>query len=401
MYKLISLTVGNFRSFYNPQTLTLDGRNDHSVTAIFGPNAGGKSNIAKALSALISCIRRSSDPNFRLPYEPFLLKAGVNERPSTLGIAFSLDERRYEYSVSFLAHKVIHELLKEQSDNTNRMNKVFERTDDKLNPYARQYGFGKRLLERTREDTLLITKGREDNNAYSNIIFGLLDHISIVSPSSVSPSSGAPAPLFVEMLKSDVNLRSKALELLKRCDFSIRDIKFTDTALPEDIFDQLPVQIPSDIKRAMIEQGTTTFTTVHAVRDEEQEIVGSRDLDFWAQESMGTQKFFEVAVPIIDALENGKTIFIDEFGTYIHPMLTHAIVSLFGDSSSDDAYMVLMTHGTTMLRELARNEVVLVEKNYAEESFITPLIDLGVRDGEAFEKRYLAGLYGGVPIIEG
>ena len=102
MYKLISLTVGNFRSFYNPQTLTLDGRNAHSVTAIFGPNAGGKSNIAKALSALISCIRRSSYPNFRLPYEPFLLKASVDERPSTLGIAFSLNERRYEYSVSFL-----------------------------------------------------------------------------------------------------------------------------------------------------------------------------------------------------------------------------------------------------------------------------------------------------------
>ena len=104
---------------------------------------------------------------------------------------------------------------------------------------------------------------------------------------------------------------------------------------------------------------------------------------------------------IIDALENDKTIFIDEFGTYIHPMLTHAIVSLFGDSNSDATYMVLMTHGATMLRELARNEVVLVEKNYAEKSFITPLIDLGVRDGEAFEKRYLAGLYGGVPIIEG
>lgn len=396
MYKLVSLTVGNFRSFCDPQTLTLDGRSAHSVTAVFGPNAGGKSNIAKALVALINCIRRSSDPNFRLPYEPFLLKAGMDERPSTLGMAFSLDGRRYEYSVSFLAHKVTHELLREQSDKTNRMNKVLERTDDKLNPYARQYGFGKRLLDRTREDTLLITKGREDNNAYSNIIFGLLDHISIVSP-----SPDAPTPLFVEMLKNDVSLRSKTLELLKRCDFSIRDIKFTDVALPEDIFDQLPVQIPPDIRRAMIEQGTTTFTTVHAVRDEEQSIVGSRDLDFWAQESMGTQKFFEVAVPIIDALENGKTIFIDEFGTYIHPMLTHAIVSLFGESSSDDAYMVLMTHGTTMLRELTRDEVVLVEKSHAEESLIIPLTDLGVRDGEAFEKRYLAGLYGGVPIIEG
>lgn len=105
---------------------------------------------------------------------------------------------------------------------------------------------------------------------------------------------------------------------------------------------------------------------------------------------------------VIDALENGKTIFIDKFGTYIHPMLTHAIVSLFGDSSSDDAYMVLMTYGTTMLRELVRDGgVVLVEKNYAEESFITPLVDLGIRDDETFEKCYLAGLYGGVSIIEG
>ena len=276
MYKLISVTVGNFRSFYNPQTLTLGGRNAHSVTAIFGPNAGGKSNIAKALSALISCIRRSSDPNFRLPYEPFLLKTSVDERPSTLGIAFSLDERRYEYFVSFLAHKVTHELLREQSDNTNRMNKVFERTDDKLNPYARQYGFGKRLLERTRKDTLLITKGREDNNAYSNIIFGLLDHISIVSP-----SSDAPTPFFVEMLKSDMNLRSKTLELLKRCDFSIRDIKFTDTALPEDIFDQRLSEVEKSAIPSMQEQ--QTVTALKSAR-EESEKQGTYILD-WNREA--------------------------------------------------------------------------------------------------------------------
>ena len=116
---------------------------------------------------------------------------------------------------------------------------------------------------------------------------------------------------------------------------------------------------------------------------------------------MGTQKFFEVAVPIIDAIENGKTIFIDEFGTYIHPTLVHAIISLFDGAESESAYMILTTHNTSMLHELTRHQIVLVEKNHAEESRITPLIKLGVRDGEAFERRYLAGLYGGIPIIEG
>lgn len=395
MYKLISLTIGNYRSFCAPQTLSLDGYGGHSVTAVFGPNAGGKSNIAKALVALVNSVRRSSDPNFRLPYEPFLLKAGMDHEPTCLGIAFALDGRRYEYSVSFTAERVTYEVLREQSSKNSRMNLIFERTSDGLNPYAKQYGFGKRLLERTRSDTLVITKGREDNNEYSNIVFGLLDHIT-----AVAPSSDAPTPLFVEMLKNNAELRTKTLELLKRCDFSIRDIKFTDVALPEDFFDQLPVQFPAEVKSAMVEQGSTAFKTVHAVRDKEQTIVGSRDLDFWSQESMGTQKFFEVAVPIIDALENEKTIFIDEFGTYIHPTLVHAILSLFEESDSKAAHMILTTHGTHMLRELSRDEIVLVEKNHAEESLITPLRDLGVRDGEAFEKRYLAGLYGGIPIIE-
>lgn len=395
MYKLISLTIGNYRSFCAPQTLSLDGRDSHSVTAVFGPNAGGKSNIAKALVALVNSIRNSFDPNFRLPYEPFLLKAGMDQKPTSLGIAFTLDGRRYEYSFSFTAKTITHEVLHEQSEKTSRMNKVFDRTPEGLNPYAAHYGFGKRLFDRTRPDTLVITKGREDNNYYSNILFGLLDRITIVTP-----SPDAPTPIFVEMLKKDAGLRAKTLDLLKRCDFAIRDIKFTDVALPDDFFDQLPVQLPADMKRAMIEQGSTVFTTVHAVRDEDQTIVGSRDLDFWSQESMGTQKFFEVAVPIIDALENDKTIFIDEFGTYIHPTLVHAIISLFGESNSEAAYMILTTHGTNMLRELTRDEIVLVEKNHAEESLITSLRNLGVRDGESFEKRYLAGLYGGIPIIE-
>ena len=79
VYKLISLTIDNYRSFCDSQTLYLDGREGHYVTAVFGPNAGGKSNIVKALVALANSIRRSSSPNFHLPYKPFLLRAGKDQ----------------------------------------------------------------------------------------------------------------------------------------------------------------------------------------------------------------------------------------------------------------------------------------------------------------------------------
>ena len=42
----------------------------------------------------------------------------------------------------------------------------------------------------------------------------------------------------------------------------------------------MPVQLPPDLKRAIMEKGSTAFTTVHALRDEDRSIVGYRELDF-------------------------------------------------------------------------------------------------------------------------
>lgn len=367
MYKLLSFTVENFRSFCAAQTISFDGGEKHCVTAIFGPNAGGKSNIVRALATFVECVRASSGADWRLPYDPFLLKTGMDAQPASFSVDFLFNDRRYVYGFSYLPDRVVREELKEESSSTGRMNKVFERTEEGLNPYARQFGFGKRLLERTRAETLLITKGREENNEYSNIVFGLLECIVVIGP-----GAGRRAPDFVEMLKRNAKLKKKTLELLRSCDFSIRDIRIDDAS----------------------------FATVHALRDGERTVVDYRTLDFWDQESMGTQKFFEVAVPILDALEGGKCIFIDEFATYIHPTLSDAVLSLFDCEKAGEAYMVLTTHDTALLKGLSRSEIVFVEKDHAEESLICSLGSLGVREGEAFEKRYLAGLYGALPIIE-
>ena len=395
MFELHSFTIENFRSFCSPQTIPFDSSNNHFITAIFGPNAGGKSNVARALAAFVACVRNSSNANWHLPYEPFLLKEGMEAHPTTFSLEFSHEERRYSYSFSFLSDKIMREMLYEESVETGRMNVIFDRDTEGLNPFAKQHKFGTRLLEKTREDSLLITKGREDNNAYSNIVFDLLDHITIVSPTADPPN-----PIFVDLLKKDSSLREKTLKLLRDCDFSIRDIRFVETPIPEDFFDQFPIQLAPEMKKALIEGGTTAFKTVHALRDEERSIVGYRELDFWGQESMGTQKFFEVAVPIIDALENGKTIFIDEFGSFIHPTLSRAILSLFEKNEENRARMLLTTHDTTLLNDLDRREVVFLEKNLAEESIVTELASMGVRNNEAFEKRYLTGAYGAIPIIE-
>jgi AAA15 family ATPase/GTPase len=93
---------------------------------------------------------------------------------------------------------------------------------------------------------------------------------------------------------------------------------------------------------------------------------------------------------------------LDEFGAFLHPVLSSAIISLFkSDENKAKAKLILNTHNALIMTQvgLAREEIILVEKSLSEESIIIPLIRKSVRESEAFEKRYREGFYGAVPII--
>lgn len=203
------------------------------------------------------------------------------------------------------------------------------------------------------------------------------------------------------MLKRDRVLRGKTVDLLNKCDFAIRGIEVKSVPLPKTFFDPMPIEFPAALKQEILSQGATEINTIHAVRDDEGSVVDMSAFDFMSMESMGTKKFFEVAVPIIDAIDNEKTILIDGFSTYIHPNLAGTIIRLFGEQPSEGrgAKLVLITHNTAMMSELSRDEIILVEKTLSEESRVVPLAKAGARKDDHFEKKYRAGHYGGVPLI--
>ena len=400
MAELQFFEIGNYRSFYKPQTIYFGENSARSITALYGPNASGKSNVVKALSTMISCIVNSANAGWRLPYDPFLLRVGADAEPTVFKIAFKVEGTIFTYSFSYDRTRILSESLLEQAGKSRKSRVIFARdANDGYNSSAVKYGFGKKLQAKTRPETLIITKAREDNNDYANRVFELLSSILIVSDASRS----GEGPVYVEMLKRDAGLRKKLVELLQKCDIAIRDIRLETKPLSSDIIDMLPVVLSDEMKEVLVRQGATEFKTMHALRDEELTTVGTRELDFWFHESMGTRNFFEVAVPIISAIDNGQTIFIDEFSSYIHPELASAIIGMFRKdaSSGGAAKLVFITHNTSMMSsDLQRDEIILVEKTLGEESRLIPLIEAGARKSEAFEKRYLSGYYGAVPRIK-
>jgi AAA15 family ATPase/GTPase len=392
MSDLLKFSIKNFRSFYTEQSLSFGVDAARPVTAIFGPNASGKSNTAKALSVIKEFIINSADANSRLPYFPFALRTGAAKEPSKFTIIFEQSGRQFNYSFAFNKEQVVHEKLSEKSMNTSKMRLIFERdANGDLSPSADKHGFGKTLRQRTRKETLLITKAREDNNQYSNTVFEFLNSLTIVLGDDTE-SRG----LCMKMLRHNPDLRAKTIDMLQDFDFSIRDMKIDEVYINAEMADSMHLSDDAASRRL------NWFNTTHAVRDEEKTIVDTTLLDFITQESLGTQKFVETIVPIIDALENGKTVYIDEFASHFHTKLSNSILNLFlSPDNTNNARLILNTHNTGIMsnQSMNRESFVLIDKGIDEQSIITPLADMSVRKDEAFEKRYREGLYGAVPII--
>jgi len=396
MPRLHSIEIENYRSFYTRQILELDSKSNKKVTALFGPNSGGKSNTARALAVVQEIVISSANANWILPHEPFLLRQGASSEPTSFTIRFEHSGRQFAYSFSYTSERIVYEELKEKSQNTNKMRVIFRRSkDNSLNASANKHGFNATLMRKTRKETLLITKAFEDNNKYAGFVFDLAYSLIII-PGDMPHFSD----IVVDILRDNPRLKEKTIALMRRCDFAIRDIELIDVPITEEMVSFLP--LPDSIKREFIAGGATAITTTHIVRDAELTAVGSAKFDFDSQESMGTKKFLETAAPIVDALEQGKTVYIDEFGAFLHPTLSKTIVSLFkSNENQSGAQLILNTHNTALMSQadLAREEIVFVEKNLSEESVITPSYKKSIRKEEAFAKRYLDGLYGAVPLI--
>ncbi|NJN24349.1 MAG: ATP-binding protein [Acaryochloridaceae cyanobacterium RL_2_7] len=126
--------------------------------------------------------------------------------------------------------------------------------------------------------------------------------------------------------------------------------------------------------------------------------------DIQDQESEGTQKIFALAGPLVDILENGRVLVVDEFDARLHPLISRAIVELFnsGESNPNNAQFILMTHDTNLLtnRIFRRDQIWFTEKDQYGATDLYSLAEYkGVRNDDPYENNYIKGRYGAIPYI--
>ena len=400
--QLLSFEVTNFRSIYDTQRLDLVNR-DHrgrNTTAIYGPNSSGKSNIYKALAVMQWFIVNSTQASVvKPPYEPFLLRDHSTAEPSSFKIELAVNGRRFRYSFSINHEKVMAEKLIETSEDGTKPKVIFKRDENKeLNSTAIRHGFGKKLIDSTLDGSLLLTKARENNNEYANLIFNwFVDRLVLLDGNSQHTTQWS-----IENIKGNNSIKKSVLELVKKSDLWIQDFEIEEVDIPDEVMNQLPF---NDAIKSTIPKKAASIKTKHTIRNKDHEVVGERFFELNNHESAGTEQFFSLAAPILYVLDRGLILYLDEFGVFLHPEICQFIVSLFKNPQINEAgaQLIINTHDTSLMSQhidlLKREDIYLTEKNYMEETILTPLTEKPVREGESLEKRYREGLYGATPHI--
>ena len=125
-----------------------------------------------------------------------------------------------------------------------------------------------------------------------------------------------------------------------------------------------------------------------------------------SHESLGTLVWVGLIGSVLDALDRGTVLLVDELDASLHPHLVRDLVELFQSPrrNPNSAQLVFNAHDVTLLgdsseRTLSRDQVWFTEKQSNGATILYPLSDFRPRHDEAVERRYRQGRYGGVPTI--
>jgi len=421
---LVEFRVGNYRSFHEPQTLSLVASSDRThagnlipcgkenllkAAAVYGANASGKSNLIQAMGSMGALVRDSAtktNVGDKIDVVPFRLDRVCKDQPSLFEVTLHLDNVRFRYGFKVSRERVHEEWLVAYPK--SRAQRWYERRFDPgtdqtywtFRNVVKRYG--SLLKERTRENGLALSRGAELNIMEMIHLYRWFTSAMRVFDLSESPLDNALDETAQHFL-DDEDFRRRVTQLIRDADLGIKRISVGYLPTPTIVvggktISPSPRTTPENND---VRQTTGTFC-ISSVRSsgntDEDEIFGFDDA-----ESKGTQRLFGLAKPWLDALENGSIIVVDELDCSMHPVLVRRLIELFQSATTNrnGAQLVFATHDSTLMDQslFRRDQIWIVEKDARQASQLFSLYDFDEkpRKGEALEKRYLAGRYGGVP----
>jgi len=412
---IVEFSVKNFRSISDLQTVSFVATNLKSskenesvdlnnivsdngmkllkTIGVYGANASGKSNIIKALEFFRDAISDLPSPESRLSKlsQPFLYQNNSEDTESFFQIVLIVEEKKYRYGFTVKKNpeainnpNVSREIITSEwlfgPKNTNQ-GKYFSRKNLEVDKASLPGNENIAPLEY--EHTLYLTHAASYNK---DICAKVRQAISGYITSKFSARGDFYRFHSIRQIDNS-ELKPRFLEFLRSFGLNYNDIYFKKD---DDT---------SSSNRFPLEK---LFLTKSACYDESVNVT----LNMQENESDGTKKLFDIAGLLLHAfnIKVSGLIILDEVDSNFHPSLLIRLISLFNDPevNKSNVQLLFTSHDTNLMNPslMRRDQFYFAEKEQNEGTRFYSLADLkGIRNDADFAKQYLAGFYGGVPIL--
>ncbi len=417
---ITEFTVSNFRSFYQPVTLSLvtsrlrdkDELDKNAIAtagrvrllrsaAIYGPNASGKSNLIRAIQFMRRFVLNSAtrlQAGEETGVERHALRSEAQQQPASFQIIFTLGEKRYRYGFELDEEKIQSEWLYHTNQREARL---FIREGQEFEiaaPLRRQAP--RSLQSQTRSNALFLSVLAQYN---SELAQTLLDWFRNRLHTISGLSDAGYDSYTMKRFQEEESFRQRVVELVRLADTGItgltaRTISLDSPEFPSTLRDLArnliqEKKIPESELALQRMEAAHTFYTADLPQ-------GEARLDM-EEESEGTQKFVALLGPLLQALENGSTLAVDELDARLHPQLTRELVRLFNsrEGNPHQAQLIFATHDVGLLSEcmLRRDQIWFTEKDRFGATQLYSLAEFSERNDASYLKNYLAGRYSAIP----
>lgn len=370
------------------------------TAAVYGANASGKTKLFQAFNFMREVVLTSADTqsnNWQKSYAPFLLDTYSADQPSVFEVVFLMDDIQYRYGFELNGERIIAEwLFRKRSKEI----KVLE-FDGGPSVYYNEKYINRKIINNLedakmfRANSLIISSLSLWNDALSLNILNWFRRNNIISA-----SLNTMAPRILTALELP-KMKAKMIEFLRSADLGIFDVTPNEISI-EDLPDEIKRMLPEDAINGPIVSG---ISISHKRYDKQHLPAGYVKLSLEKDESYGTYRFLSLARPIINALETGSVLWIDEIDNGLHYDLVRALVSLFQDEKINvhNAQLIINTHNISLIDDadlFRRDQIFIVKKNRYGEANLIPVSDFSLRESAKVGKLYREGRFGGVPYLE-
>ena len=358
------------------------------TAGIYGPNNAGKTCLIKCIRAIKRVLLNKK--NGLMP------NIFADNNVCELGITFMVSGRKFSYDFKYDTEKeeyiyeAFSEILKDQYNNEKEVcwlkkdtiSEAYECVDEDVLI----------MIPVVSKNNLLCyvidTSKFERINEMKQILVGFAEKMDIISMNDI------PMEHTIELMKNKNQLQQKIVEFIKNADLYLDDFEYVDMdkirvkagegdKKPEERVLDLPEKIMDQIRLV------STYKGVH---------VPSMLFD-----STGTKKIAAIAGYVIEALEQGRILIVDELDSSIHFKLTRAIVALFNNELNTNAQMIFTVHDINLMdcKRMFRKEQIWFVHKDEEGVYVYSLADFtaqqGVRDTTDIMEKYRKGALGALP----